>query len=145
MPALSHNPAALRMSNSEYSLLGFVQGNVLSGSAFHGVAELRGCNPQVSDDADIVEQAGQVSFSRLGKPDLACELPANKRAAKGMFPKHDGVKTCWVALQKFKYGTGHGDISHALHSQRHHCRANTINLLPLSKQRRIRQLQALGR
>src|SRR5207244_4114268 len=133
VPALSHNPAALGVINSEYSLLSFVQRNVLSGSAFHGGAELGGCNPQLSDDTNIVEQACQVSFPRLGKPDFARELPANKRAAKRVFPKNNWVEARRLTRQKCEYGTGHGDITHALHSQRHDRCANAIDLLPLSE------------
>src|SRR5207244_13011629 len=98
-----------------------------------------------SVESNLVEQACQVSFARLGNLDFARELPANKRAAKRVFPKINWVEARRLTRQKCEYGTVHGDITHALHSQRHHRGANTINLLPLSKQRRIRELQALGR
>jgi hypothetical protein len=51
------------MVHPENGLFGFVQGNVFGGRPLDGGPEFCRRYPQMSDDADIVEQPSEVSLS----------------------------------------------------------------------------------
>src|SRR4051812_28595198 len=131
------------MGESEETLLGLMERNLLAAGPVENGAELFGQAPEIDDDSKIVEKSGEISFARIGIGNLAREMAADQSASERVLPEHDGIDAMAVFGGQVENAAGHGNVTDALKAKAQDCGAQRIDLLPSAEQRAIGHLQAL--
>src|SRR5580700_7237923 len=98
-PAFGKHASAVTVSESQSSLLGFVERNAFGRGGLVGFAEFLGQHPEVDDDPQIMKKACKICFSGLDQLDLARQVAAYQGASQRVLPKYDWIQAGFVSGQ----------------------------------------------
>src|SRR5437868_5094800 len=110
------------MSESENLLLGLMERDSFALRVFKSFSEFLGLHPEVHDDAEVVKQAREVSFSGVCKSDSAGKVSRDQRASERMFPERHSIDSA-VARHHVEHAARHRDVADPLESQPQNCSA----------------------
>src|SRR5271169_2523601 len=110
-----------------------MEGNALGACDLESSAEFFGQDPEVDDDAEIVQQSGQISFAGIRIGNLAGKMAADEGASQRMFPEGDGVDAAAFLGHQVEDAAGHGDVADPVKSEADDGAAQRIDFLPAPK------------
>ncbi len=89
---IAEQAAGVRMGIAENPLFGDVEGAELGGGEFEAILEFRMIEDGVDEKSQVVKQAGQIGFFKVGVADFAGQGLGDKSAAEGVAPERVGVE-----------------------------------------------------
>ena len=144
-PGLGEDDAALAVGEAERVFLLFVE----RAAGFDGFGEdfavLVGERERIDDDAEIVEQAGEIGFVGIVVADAFGEFAADERAAERVAPEDTGIEDPFVARNHLAEAVAEENVFNALDAQGDDRCLNGFGRFGAGVERRIGDAQELGR
>jgi hypothetical protein len=144
-PLPAHDLSRFAMAEPVSFFFHNVDGTLSNACLLHDLVKLISQYMQVHNEANVMEEPGQVRLLRISRPNPFCDSPADQRTGQGVLPKDYRIDAFRFRRHEFQHTARNGDISHSLKSERDDRAPCRSDCLPSSEQGRIRQVKTLRR
>ena len=117
IPSVGQDAAAFAVSETEDALLDFGEGRLGVFGNFENLAEFFGKEQGVDENADVVEQAGEIKLFLGLDAEAVGEMLADERGAQSVAPESDGSHAVLGAGEEFRETDGVDQIANVANAE----------------------------